>query len=40
MEHENEKRAILGSGCITLAIAVMIALVFLVASIIKTICLN
>ena len=38
MEHENEKRAILGSGCITLVISVMIALCFLVASIIDKLC--
>lgn len=33
MEHENEQRAILGGGCITLVIVVLVAVVCLLVAI-------
>ena len=38
MGNENEHRAILGGGCIALVIAMLVALAFLIASIIDTLC--
>ena len=37
MENENEQRAILGGGCITLIIAVMIAVVCILISLLDSV---